>query len=161
MTIEQHQRLLRKYAEAVVKVGLNLRPGQRLIMTNATSRGIPPPARPLVHEIAKAAYAAGARYVDVIWGDEEMLRIRLQKGPTDSFDEYPKWQVKGIMDMIENGDALLSIYANDPDVFRSLDVDRVAAIQKTHLQNYEQISMQITRNAINWCVVAAASPASF
>ena len=158
-TKKQHQELLRKYAEAVVKVGLNLRPGQRLIMTNATARGVPPPARPFVHEVAKAAYAAGARYVDVIWGDEEMMRIRLQYAPADSLSDYPKWHVNGIMNIIKNGDALLSIYANDPDVYRGLDADRVAAMQKAHLQNSETISMQVTRNAVNWCVVAAASPA--
>ena len=38
---EQHQELLRKYAEAIVKVGLNLRAGQRLVIMNATSRGFP------------------------------------------------------------------------------------------------------------------------
>ena len=156
---KEHQKLLKKYAEAVVRVGLNLRAGQRLIITNATARGVPPPARPLVHEIAKAAYAAGARYVDVIWGDEEMLRIRLQYGPADSFSEYPKWHVNGIMDMINNEDALLSIYANDPDVYRGLDPERVAALQKVHLQNHEEIGAKVTRNATNWCVVAAASPA--
>src|SRR5919106_3434291 len=102
-----HQELLRKYAEAVVRVGLNLRAGQRLIITNATSRGVPPPARPFVHEVARAAYAAGARFVDVIWGDEEMLRLRLQHAPADSFTEYPKWHVSGILDMLEKGDALL------------------------------------------------------
>lgn len=156
---KKHLELLKKYAEAVVNVGLNLRPGQRLIMTNATARGVPPAARPFVHEITKAAYAAGARYVDVIWGDEEMLRMRLQHAPADSFSEYPRWHVNGIMDMIKNGDALLSIYANNPDVYQGLDADRVAAMQKAHLQKYEEIGMQITRNAINWCVVAAASPA--
>jgi aminopeptidase len=111
----QHQENLRKYAEAIVKVGLNLRAGQRLIITNATSRGVPPAGRALVHAVTRAAYAAGARFVDVIWGDEEMLRIRLQNAPADSFSEYPKWQIQGILDMVQNGDALLSIYANDPE----------------------------------------------
>ena len=156
---KEHQELLKKYAEAVVKVGLNLRAGQRLIITNATARGVPPPARPFVHEIAKAAYAAGGRYVDVVWGDEEMLRIRLQNAPVDSFDEYPKWHVNGIMDMINNGDALLSVYANNPDVYNGLDPERVSAMQKAHLQNYQEISAKVTRNAINWCVVASAAPA--
>ena len=73
---QQHQELLQKYAEAIVRVGLNLRAGQRLIITNATARGVPPAGRPLVHAVTKAAYAAGARFVDVIWGDEEMLRLR-------------------------------------------------------------------------------------
>lgn len=156
---KQHQELLRKYAEAVVKVGLNLRAGQRLIITNATARGVPPAARAFVHEIAKAAYAAGAHFVDVIWGDEEMLRIRLQNAPADSFSEYPKWHVAGIMDIIRNGDALLSIYANDPDVYNGLDSERISAMQKAHMENYQDISLNVTRNAINWCVVAAAAPA--
>ena len=156
---KEHQELLKKYAEAIVKVGLNLRTGQRLIITNATARGVPPAGRALVHEVTKAAYTTGARFVDVIWGDEEMLRIRLQYAPADSFSEYPKWHVNGIMDMIKNGDALLSIYANNPDVYQGLDPDRVAAMQKAHLQNYEEIGVQITRNAINWCVVASTAPA--
>lgn len=156
---KQHQEYLRKYAEAVVKIGLNLRAGQRLIMTNSVARGVPPAARPFVHEIAKAAYAAGARFVDVIWGDEEMLRIRLQNAPADSFGEYPKWHVNGILDMIGNGDALLAIYANDPDVYAGLDADRLGAMQKSHLENYQEININVTRNAINWCVVAAAGPA--
>ena len=156
---EQHQELLRKYAEAIVRVGLNLRAGQRLIITNATSRGVPPAARPLVHEVAKAAYAAGARFVDVIWGDEELLRIRMQHAPADSFHEYPQWQVNGIMDIIKNGDALLSIYANNPDVYSGMDPERLGAMQKTHLEHYQEVGLQVTRNAINWCVVAAAAPA--
>jgi aminopeptidase len=156
---QQHQELLQKYAQAIVRVGLNLRAGQRLIITNATARGVPPAGRALVHEVTKAAYAAGARFVDVIWGDEEMQRIRLQDAPADSFNEYPKWQISGIMDMIKNGDALLSIYANNPDVYHGLDSDRLGAMQKSHLENFQEVSFNVTRNAINWCVVASAAPA--
>lgn len=156
---EQHQELLRKYAEAIVRVGLNLRTGQRLIITNATARGVPPAGRELVHAVAKAAYAAGARFVDVIWGDEELLRIRVQNAPADSFNEYPKWHVAGIMDMINNGDALLSIYANDPDVYSGLNPEYVGTMQKAHLENYQDVSIGVSRNAVNWCVVAAGAPA--
>jgi aminopeptidase len=159
MTTNTHPELLKKYAEAIVKVGLNLRKGQRLIITNAASRGVPPAGRELVHEVTRAAYAAGAKYVEVLWGDEEMHRIRLQNAPADSFDEYPKFQISAVTDMIQNGDALLSVYANDPDAFAGLDPERVAAMQKTHLQNYSPISAGVSRNAINWCVVASASPA--
>jgi aminopeptidase len=155
----QHQELLQKYAEAIVRVGLNLRAGQRLIITNSTSRGVPPAARPLVHAVTRAAYAAGARFVDVIWGDEEMLRLRVQHAPADSFDEYPKWHVSGILDMLEKGDALLSLYANNPDVYDGLDFERLGAIQKSHLEHWSPISARITRNATNWCIAAAAAPA--
>ncbi len=156
---QQHQELLQKYAEAIVRVGLNLRAGQRLIITNATARGVPPAGRTLVHAVTKAAYAAGARYVDVIWGDEEMLRLRLQNAPADSFNEYPKWLVSGILDMLENGDALLSIYANDPDAYHGLDSERLGAMQHAHLENWAPISALVTRNASNWCIAAASAPA--
>lgn len=158
-TPEQHQELLGKYAEAIIKVGLNLRAGQRLIIFNATARGLPPAGRELAHAVTRAAYQAGARYVEAIWGDEEMHRIRLQYAPADSFGEYPKFAVNAILDMIQNGDALLSIYANDPDAYAGLDSERIAAMQKTHLENYGPISANVSRNAINWCVVASSSPA--
>jgi len=156
---EQHQELLSRYAEAIIKVGLNLRQGQRLIINNSIVRGVPPAGRTLALAVTKAAYQAGARYVEVIWGDEEMNRLRLQHAPDDSFGEYPKFHVSAIMDMVKNGDALLTISANDPDVYNGLDAARVAALQKAHLENWKDISAHISRNSINWCVVAAASPA--
>ncbi|HXQ37583.1 MAG TPA: aminopeptidase, partial [Anaerolineales bacterium] len=157
-TKDGHQELLKKYAEAVVKVGLNLREGQRLIITYSVSRGVSFHAAPFVHEVAKAAYAAGARYVDVIWGDEEMLRLRAQNAPRDSFTEYPSWQINGIMNMIEKGDALLSISCINPDLLNGLDTEFVSGMQKAHLQNYSPVSMAVSRNSINWCVVAASHP---
>src|SRR5574342_246002 len=84
MSSNNHQELLKKYAEAIVKVGLNIRAGQRLIINNATSQGVTPAARTLVHEVSKAPYAERDRYVQPIWGDEEMMRIRLQHAPADS-----------------------------------------------------------------------------
>lgn len=155
---EQHQELLAKYAEAVVRVGLNLRKGQRLIINNGASRGVPPAGREFIYAVTKAAYAAGAKYVEVIWGDEEMLRLRLQHAPADSFNEYPKFHIQAVMDMIQNGDALLSVYANDPDAFDGLDAERIAAMQRAHLTQYSPIGAQVSRNAINWCVVASSSP---
>src|SRR5690606_21898438 len=109
MTGKTHQEMLAKYAEAIVKVGLNIRAGQRLIITLGATRGVPHQFAPLVREIAKAAYAVGAKYVDAIFADEEMLRLRVENAPKDSTGEYPKWQIQAVTDMIANGDALLSI----------------------------------------------------
>jgi aminopeptidase len=159
MSAVNHQELLGKYAEAIVRVGLNIRAGQRLIIINATSRGVTPAGRELAHAVAKAAYQARARYVEVLWGDEEMHRIRLQYAPDGSFDEYPKFMISGIMDMIKNGDALLTISANDPDAMNGLNPDRVGAFQKAHLENWKEVGLSVSRNATNWCVVAGSSPA--
>jgi aminopeptidase len=158
MTSATRQQLLKKYAQAIVKIGLNLRKGQRLLIHNARTRGVLPQAAPLVHEVARAAYAAGARYVDVIWGDEEMVRIRLQNAHRSSLTEYSKWQIAGLMDIVANGDALLTIVGENPDLLSDLDPELVSIWQKTHLENYGPVGQAVSKNAINWCLVAAAGP---
>lgn len=159
MALENHQELLQKYAEAIIRVGLNLREGQRLIITNAATRGVPPAGRGLVHEVTKAAYAAGARFVDVIWGDEDLLRMRAQQAPDNSFGEYPTWHINGLLDVYGKGDALLTVHAHNPDLFAGLSSERTGAMLKTHLQQYMPLTELVMLNRSNWCVVAAAAPA--
>lgn len=156
MTGKTHQEMLEKYAEAIVKVGLNIRAGQRLIITLMATRGVPHQFAPLVREVAKAAYKVGAKYVEVLWGDEEMMRLRAQYAPKDSFDEYPHHTIDAIMNMISKGDALLSISGSNPDLLGGLDPEVVGAMQKTHLNATSRIIEIVTTNAMNWCVVAAA-----
>lgn len=150
---EQHQELLKKYAEVVVKVGLNLRAGQHLSIRCATN------AAPLVREITRTAYQHGARLVDVIWSDEGVARARAEFAPRDSHEEYPAWQVDGTMKIIEKGGALLSIASVDPDLFNGLDMDFIGKLQNAQAKNFGPVSTAVTRNAINWCVIAAAGTA--
>jgi aminopeptidase len=156
MDDKKHQEMLKKYAETIVRVGLNLRSGQRLIITLMATRGVPLQFAPLVREVSQAAYAAGARYVEVLWGDEEMLRLRAQHAPRDSFDEYPNHTIDAIMEMLTHGDALLSISGSNPDLLGGLDPEVVGMLQGKHLQVTGKVFELVTTNAINWCVVAAA-----
>ncbi len=75
------QESLQKYAELIVRTGLNIHEGQRLLINNPSTRGVLLHVTPLVREVAKAAYRAGARYVDVLWSDEELLKTRVQMAP--------------------------------------------------------------------------------
>lgn len=159
MTGNTHQDMLAKYAEAIVKVGLNIRTGQRLIISSGVTRGVSHQFAPLVREIAKAAYAVGAKYVEAIFADEEMLRLRIQHAPRGSFDIYPKWQIHALKDMLDNGDALLTIGGSNPDLLGGLDSEAVGQMQKAHLENWSPVGEKVSSNAINWCVVAAAGEA--
>lgn len=153
------QESLQKYAELVVRVGLNLREGQRLLINSLTTRGVLLHNAPLVREVAKAAYKAGARYVDVLWSDEELLKTRVQMAPRDSFDEFSDWQVKAAMDLFDQDGASLTIRSNNPDLMDGEDPEILSQIQKVYLQRYENYANLIGRNKINWLVIAASGPA--
>jgi aminopeptidase len=153
------QESLQKYAELVVRVGLNLREGQRLLIGNRTTRGVLLHVAPLVREITKAAYRAGARYVDVLWSDEELLKTRVQMAPRDSFDEFSDWQVQAALDLLEQDGASLAIRSNNPNLMDGEDPEIVGHAQKVYLEKYEEYSGKMGQNLINWLVISAAGPA--
>jgi len=145
--------MLLKYAELTVRVGLNLKPGQRLVVIRA-----PIEAAPLVRQIAASAYQAGARLVDVMWGDEALVSARFQHAPRDSFDEYPTWRSDGLLHSAERGDAILSIRGGDPDLLRDYDPDAVASYQKTSWEYLRPFLNHIERRATNWTVIGVPVP---
>ena len=121
--------MLRAYAELTVKVGLNLQPRQRLLIIGPVANGgCSLEAAPFVRQITAAAYDAGAQLVETLWGDEALLAARLTHAPRDSFDDFSAWLPTALLEHVEAGHAVLSIYANDPDQLKAFAPDcRVGA----------------------------------
>ena len=89
----KYEENLGKYAEVILRIGINLQPKQSLLIgaTGSFSDGIPFEAAPLIRNITKKAYQMGARLVDVIWADDQLRLIRLNNSPKKLLREYPKW----------------------------------------------------------------------
>jgi aminopeptidase len=154
------EQMLRTYAELTVKVGLNLQPHQRLLIIGPVANGgCSLEAAPLVRQITAAAYDAGARLVETLWGDETLLAARLQRAPHDSFGEFSAWMPRALVEHVEGGHAVLSIYANDPDQLKDYPPELVAAVQQATAKAVRPFREHISRNHTNWGVVAAAAAA--
>jgi len=150
---------LHAYAELTVKIAVNLQPGQRLLIVGALANGgAPLEAAPLVRHIAASAYDAGAPLVETIWGDEGLQLARFGHAPRRSFDEYSAWFPAALVEHVEAGHAVLSVYANDPDLLRDQSADLVSAVQQSTSQAVRPFREHISRNATNWAVIAAPSP---
>jgi aminopeptidase len=149
---------LRAYAELAVRVGLNLQPHQRLLIIGPLANGgASLEAAPLVRHITAAAYAAGARLVETLWGDEALLAARFTHAPRDSFTEFSAWLPRALAEHVEAGHAVLSIYANDPDQLKDAPPDLVATVQEATALRVRPFREHISRNQTNWAVVAAAA----
>lgn len=122
MTLD-FERNLEKYAEVVVKVALNLQPGQRLLIGAPTVGilGVPLELAPLIRLITAKAYQIGARFVDVMWEDDQLQPIRFQHAPPDSFDEFPYWRSDEAINIAEAGDAILWVVSFDPNLLNEQD----------------------------------------
>src|SRR5918997_3662401 len=76
--LRSHEQRLDRLAEMAVKVGVNLAPGQELVMT------APIEALPLVRRITEHAYKAGASLVTTLFSDDETTLQRFQYGSDES-----------------------------------------------------------------------------
>ena len=85
--------VLTRYADLIVSVGANVQPDQVLSVEAL------PEAQPLVAEIARAAYARGARYVDAFYFDPAVKRIRAEQAPDGTLDWVPPWIGRRILDL--------------------------------------------------------------
>jgi aminopeptidase len=151
---------LQLYGGLIVKVALNLQPGQRLLMIGPLANGgTSLDAAPLVRHVAASAYLAGASLVETLWGDEALQLARFRHAPRDSFGAFSAWLPGALVEHVDGGHAVLSIYANDPDLLKDADPELVGALQQAASQSARPFRELISRNQTNWAVVAAAAPA--
>ena len=148
---------LRAYGDLAVRIALNLQPGQRLLVVGPlVNGGVSLEAAPLVREVAASAYRAGAELVEAIWGDEALQLVRFRHAPPDSFGAFSAWLPDALAAHAAAGHAVLSVYANDPDLLANEDTQRVGTLQQVASRAVMPFREHISRNQTNWAVVAAA-----
>lgn len=138
------------YAELVVKVGANVQPDQRLLVIAPTSTAA------FVHKIVVHAYKAGAPMVEVLWIDERLRLLRLQHAAPHTFATKSHWFPDAVNKAVDRGDALLSISAEIPDLLTNQDHEAIALIRKTEGQLLDHFLKSVSRNAVNWTLIAAS-----
>jgi aminopeptidase len=157
----QFEQKLDKYAEVILKIGLNIQPKQRLLIGGPTSSydGVSIEMAPLVRIIAKKAYQMGARLVDVVWSDEQLRLIRFQYGPKKSLKEYPKWRIDSRLDISQAGDANLHITYSNPDLLKDVDLGVIAKFQLYLHKQLKPVLNLVGQYALNWAICAASNKA--
>lgn len=157
MNKSEFENNLRKYVDVLLKVGLNIRPGQRLLIGHST-RGNRTPLEmaPLVRVITESAYKMGVSLVEVMWDDATLNRIRVEHAAEETLEMTVDGRFQVNEEFGENGDALLSIYAENPDLYNGMDFGRVSKLQTALRQRASKMATQaIGGNATNWLIASA------
>lgn len=143
---------LEEYARLAIHVGVNLQAGQRLLLVS-----VPVELAPFARLLAKHAYLAGARFVDVEWVDDQQDRLRLQYASPESLHEFPDWRAELNIEYLREGDATLNVVGGDPDVLAGLDTAAVAQVNKIRAQKFAPVLDYVFSGASNWSIVAGAT----
>ncbi|RJF72678.1 aminopeptidase [Deinococcus cavernae] len=152
-TTTDFQSKLANYAELLVKTGVNLPAGGKLQV------GGPLDAAPLLREIARAAYRAGALHVNVRIVDPQQALALYEDGSDEAVAYIPEWAAAEDQRLVEEGYAFLNIAGTDPKLLANVNPERVAQRSKLQAQAGKAVSEAIGGFQVNWCVAAMSTPA--
>lgn len=145
--------MLAALARLSVRVGLNLQPGQELVMTAPTS------TLPLARAIVAEAYRAGATLVTPIFTDPEVTLARYRHGDDAGFDHAPGWLYDGMARAYDSGAARLALVGDDPFLLSDQDSARVGRANRANAAAYRPALVPISEFRINWSIIACPTPA--
>ena len=148
MTFEEK---LAEYADLAVRVGINVQPGQYVLVNTTTD------TLDFTRLVVKKAYEAGAKRVHVNFTDGSISRAFYELAPDSEMHEYPAWMVAQREELIEQQGALLWIYANNIFRCHGLPAKRISTQQKVSGRALEKYRAAVMTDKIAWSIIAIPS----
>ena len=145
--------LLKKYADFIVRVGVNPQPGQTMIIR------CPLEAAPLARLCVRSGFEAGARDVQVDWSDNAVSRTRMELGSEEALTDSKPYQLRRYLDYAESEGSVcvLHLIADNPEVYAGLDgakISRVNAANRKFMAPWREYTMN---DRVQWSIAAMPS----
>ncbi len=140
--------MLNQYAQLAMEVGLQVKEG------DIVSIRCPVEAQAFGRAAVQAAYEAGAKEVDINWGDDFVTRQRFENEALDHFTRFPEWQKVKFTDLAERGAKFLAISSADPDLLDGIDSQKIIANQKSTAKGLEAYRKKMMNDEVSWCVIS-------
>jgi aminopeptidase len=142
-----HDHRLRRFADLVVRVGVNVQPGQGVVLHADTGH------LDIARAVVSRAYAAGAAWVDVVWSDGPMHRVQVDHSTVETLSSSRPWALERIKTWAAERIASIALVGDpNPHLLEGVDPARAAAFPVD-----EAIALQeaIFGRQLRWTVVAA------
>ena len=148
---QQQQEL---YAELIVKIGVNLQPGQSVRIGGRLAQA------EFIRLITAKAYQAGARYVHVDWLDTPIEKARMQYSKPEYLDFLPDYEAQRMQEMVDNNWARISVVGDEfLDIFEDVDPAVMRRLTTVRMQRFKPYTEAQMSNRLQWTVVAAPTVA--
>ncbi len=145
-----NKRLLKKYAELVVKVGVNVQKGQGVVLRCSIDQG------KFAALLTEAAYKAGAKWVEIQWQYQETDKLDQNYQTLEQLSQVTPWELAKEEYMLAELPALIYVLSDDPDGLNGVDQEKLQrsfAARKQAVKKYRDAR----ENKYQWTIVAAPS----
>ena len=135
------------YARLVVRVGVDVRPGQDVLVGAQIDQA------EFVRAIAAEAYRAGARHVDVEYRDPWVRRALVAEGSDDALGWTPRWLLARMEHAAREGAAVIGVAGgSNAHVYDGLEPARLARGRMPELERAWLDA--VNRRRVAWTIVA-------
>jgi aminopeptidase len=132
-------------AELAVGIGANIQPDQ------VVGISVEPGLEVISRAVAEAAYARGARYVDVWYFDPHVKHSRLKHAPRDTLGYVPPWLGERVLEMGEMGAARISFQGPiEPHLFDDIEPQLLGIDM---LPRIKESMVVVGKQQSNWTIV--------
>lgn len=146
-------KLLTKYADILLKTGVNLYEGQCLHI-NASTGNIE-----FAELLAKQAYINGAKYVEINISSNKMLRNRIDCSKESYLDYAPDYLHAKYNEMLAEDWCYISLdNTEEQDILQGADTSRLSKISKAFQQKKKVFQNNLMNDKHAWCVAAVPGP---
>ena len=140
---------IERFADLVVRAGVNVQPGQGVVLDTDTAH------LEIARAVVEAAYRAGAGWVETVWTDGPMRRSAIDHASLEQLTRSRPWALAQLEEWAGAGAAAIALVGDaNPHVFDGADPEKVAA------RRWEEAAAR--RRALfgrmRWSVVAAPNP---
>ena len=135
-----------RYAELAVRVGANVQPGQLVDVLARVEHA------EVARAVARAAYRAGARYVDVLYSDQHLRRALIEHAEDEVLSWTPPWLLQRAKHIGNERAAIIALAGDaEIDLLADLPGERVGRARMKELadENMRQINDQLN----NWTII--------
>ena len=143
------KRLLKNYAELLVKMGVNVQKGQELVVHASIEQA------PLVIEVVKWGYKVGAKKVNVEWGCQELSKLHYKYRSLETLSTIENWEIEKMKHRVDALPARIHIVSDDPDGLKGVDQKKIADSRRITYPIIKPIIDQV-ENKEQWCIAGAA-----
>lgn len=154
---------LHAIGEVIVRVGLNLQDGQRLLIAEPYElQGVDRSADVIVEAVKVAAMEVGCPHsagIEVIWSDGTRLRAFAEKKDWSGFARLVAANARMMERYVSQGDALLFLQGSQPGLMDGLAAESIAELRRIGWEHFGPVAQQLVAGATNWTVAPAPSPA--
>ena len=139
--------VLRKYANLVVRMGVNVKKGQGVVLVAETDQA------EFALLVADEAYKAGAKWVDMQWSNQSFRKLQLRKESVKTLSEVAEWEKARLQKQVDDLPARIFISSSDPDGLKGVNVEKMQKVGMARAKVVKPYRDAID-NKHQWTIVA-------